>query len=165
MSGPVVGRGVGVELERPCPVSKHPFKVCGNSECSVRDCASGVLLRTLVVIVPRPGKGNYDGTLDIRNVRIKGNNALVSLLNAISVVGLLQQLDGSGIHMSTVDGQFALRDGAVWHPTLDVPPATIAPASLTFSAPPRSISVSNSIPYPSGYATRLIAINTSPPIA
>lgn len=66
-----------------------------------------------VVIVPRPGRGNYDGTLKIENTRLRSVSAMADLLNAISLVGLVQQLNGSGIHFSTVEGQFALRDQGV----------------------------------------------------
>ncbi len=38
---------------------------------------------------------------------------MAGLLNAISVVGLLQQLEGEGIHFSTVEGQFKLRQNGV----------------------------------------------------
>ncbi|MEM7440999.1 MAG: AsmA-like C-terminal region-containing protein [Pseudomonadota bacterium] len=75
------------------------------------DNARGGDLR--VVIVPRPGKSNYDGTMQIKKTRLRNASAMADLLNAISLVGLLQQLNGSGIHFTTVDGQFALRDGAV----------------------------------------------------
>ncbi|MEM9851850.1 MAG: AsmA-like C-terminal region-containing protein, partial [Pseudomonadota bacterium] len=66
-----------------------------------------------VQLIPRTGRGNYDGALKLKNVRMKDASAIAGLLNAVSVVGLLQQLQGEGIHFSTVDGNFRLRDGAV----------------------------------------------------
>ena len=66
-----------------------------------------------VVLVPRAGKGNYDGTLDVKRTRIKDASAMAALLNGISLVGALQQLEGEGIHFSTIEGQFKLRDNGV----------------------------------------------------
>ncbi|MBC6443156.1 MAG: hypothetical protein GDA53_08565 [Rhodobacteraceae bacterium] len=65
------------------------------------------------IIVPGSGKGNYDGTITVENIRLRESSAMANLLNAVSLVGLLQQLNGSGIHFSAVDGQFFLRDGEV----------------------------------------------------
>ena len=66
-----------------------------------------------LVIVPREGEGHYDGTLNIKQTRMRGASAMASLLNAISVVGLLQQLDGEGIHFNNVEGQFLMRPNGV----------------------------------------------------
>ena len=38
---------------------------------------------------------------------------MAGLLNAISLVGAIQQLEGEGIHFSNVEGQFKLRDEGV----------------------------------------------------
>jgi hypothetical protein len=66
-----------------------------------------------VILVPRSGKGNYDGTLDVKRTRIKDASAMAALLNGISLVGALQQLEGEGIHFSSIEGQFKLRDNGV----------------------------------------------------
>lgn len=66
-----------------------------------------------VVLIPRAGEGNYDGTLDVQKTRIKDASAMAALLNGISLVGALQQLEGEGIHFSTVEGQFKLRKNGV----------------------------------------------------
>lgn len=66
-----------------------------------------------LVLVPRSGEGNYDGTIDVKRTRLRDASAMAGLLNAISVVGLLQQLEGEGIHFSTVEGQFKLRPNGV----------------------------------------------------
>ena len=52
--------------------------------------ARGGALR--MVLVPRKGTGNYDGTLEIKRIRLKDASAMAALLNGISLVGLLQQL-------------------------------------------------------------------------
>ncbi len=66
-----------------------------------------------VVLVPRQGDGNYDGSLDVKRTRIKDASAMAALLNGISLVGALQQLEGEGIHFSSIEGQFKLRNNGV----------------------------------------------------
>ena len=72
------------------------------------------LLRTAVggtldlTLLPAGGDGTFDGTLAIRQLRIRDAPAIAALLDAISVVGLLQQLDGQGIAFDEVDAQFRL---------------------------------------------------------
>lgn len=52
--------------------------------------------------------GNYEGQLAARNVRVKDAPAMAELLNAMSVVGLLEQLGGDGIAFAEVDASFTL---------------------------------------------------------
>ncbi|MBO9453060.1 hypothetical protein J7426_22555 [Tropicibacter sp. R16_0] len=59
-------------------------------------------------LTPTGGPGTYDGTLKVRDTRIKDAPAMAALLNAISVVGLLDEMAGSGIQFSTIDGRFRL---------------------------------------------------------
>jgi hypothetical protein len=66
-----------------------------------------------VILIPQQGKGDFNGTLDVKRTRIKDASALAGLLNAISLVGLIQQLEGEGIHFSTVEGRFKLRENGV----------------------------------------------------
>lgn len=66
-----------------------------------------------VVLLPRAGEGNYDGTLDVKRTRIKDASAMAALLNGISLVGAIQQLEGEGIHFSSIEGQFKLRSNGV----------------------------------------------------
>lgn len=65
-----------------------------------------------LVLVPRKG-GAYDGKARITGVRVRNANVLAELLNAISVVGLLEQLDGSGLVFAEVDGDLILTPNAV----------------------------------------------------
>jgi hypothetical protein len=58
--------------------------------------------------VPSGGPGRYDGQLSIARTRVVNAPGLASLLNAISVVGLLSELQGSGILFETVDARFEL---------------------------------------------------------
>jgi hypothetical protein len=66
-----------------------------------------------LTLTPRPQQGHYDGQLQIKSVRVRNTSILTELLNAISVVGLLEQLNGSGILFSDVDGAFLLTPGGV----------------------------------------------------
>jgi hypothetical protein len=61
-----------------------------------------------LVLAPAEAAGTYDGQLTATNLRLKDAPALAALLNAMSVVGLLEQLDGEGIHFSEVDARFRL---------------------------------------------------------
>jgi hypothetical protein len=56
---------------------------------------------------PRP-EGGYLGTMSARQVRLRDSPAFASLLDAISIVGLIDQLDGPGIIFNTVDARFRL---------------------------------------------------------
>lgn len=73
-----------------------------------------------------PGR-DYDGTLSIRQFRVTGVPALAELLDAISVVGLLTQLNGPGLLFADVSGDFRLtpdaveiRDGSAVGPSLGI---------------------------------------------
>ena len=66
-----------------------------------------------MVLVPSGRTGHYDGTLTISNTRVRGASALAELLSAISVVGLLEQLDGEGIAFSDIDAKFGLGPAGV----------------------------------------------------
>ncbi len=71
----------------------------------LRNAVGGALDLTLV---PTGGEGTYDGRLTVRDIRVRDAPALASLLDAISVVGLLQQLDGQGLAFSEVEAEFRL---------------------------------------------------------
>lgn len=61
-----------------------------------------------VLILPRAGSEAYDGVMQVKRVRLQQANGIANLLNALSVVGLMQQLEGEGIHFETVEGKFEL---------------------------------------------------------
>jgi len=62
-----------------------------------------------LVLTPRgSGKGNYDGQLAVRDLRVQDAPVLAELLSAVSVIGLLEQLGGEGLLFNTVDGRFTL---------------------------------------------------------
>ncbi len=57
---------------------------------------------------PATAKGSYNGKLTVRQLRLKDAPALAALLNALSVIGILEQLAGDGIHFSEVEANFHL---------------------------------------------------------
>lgn len=66
-----------------------------------------------LTLVPLPGEGRYDGRLRITGLRLRGAPALADLLGAISVVGLIEQLDGQGVVFNEVTGEFTLEPRGV----------------------------------------------------
>ncbi|WP_394153020.1 DUF3971 domain-containing protein [Loktanella salsilacus] len=61
-----------------------------------------------LTLLPAAEPGTFDGTLGLRLLRVRDAPAIAALLDAISVVGLLQQLDGQGLAFDEVDAQFRL---------------------------------------------------------
>lgn len=66
-----------------------------------------------LILRPLDAKGQYDGSIDISNIRVVNAPGLAGLLNAISVVGLINELQGAGIVFSDVTGRFLLTPEAV----------------------------------------------------
>lgn len=66
-----------------------------------------------LVLAPVAGDGNYEGEFTITDTRIVNAPTMASLLSAVSVVGLLDQLNGDGIGFSSVEGRFRLTPDAV----------------------------------------------------
>jgi hypothetical protein len=61
-----------------------------------------------LTLIPAGAEGSYDGTLVGTALRIRDAPALASLLDAISVVGLLAQMGGQGLLFTDVEAQFRL---------------------------------------------------------
>ncbi len=59
-------------------------------------------------LLPTGGEGVYDGSLTVKDLTVRDAPALASLLNAISVIGLLQQMGGQGLQFNDVDARFRL---------------------------------------------------------
>ncbi|OYU39305.1 MAG: hypothetical protein CFE33_11235 [Pseudorhodobacter sp. PARRP1] len=66
-----------------------------------------------VTLQPRPEPGSYDGVVTMGSLRVRNTNVLAELLNAISVVGILEQLNGEGLLFNTVEAAFLLTPNAV----------------------------------------------------
>lgn len=69
--------------------------------------------RLALTLTPDGGAGTYRGSANIRAIRVVNAPELAGLLNAISVVGLLTQLQGAGIFFSDVEGEFLLTPDAI----------------------------------------------------
>ncbi|OUD08640.1 hypothetical protein BVC71_11935 [Marivivens niveibacter] len=61
-----------------------------------------------LTLTPVGEAGVYDGTLTVKNLQVREAPALAELLNAVSVVGLLQQLSGQGLMFVDVLAEFRL---------------------------------------------------------
>ncbi|WP_371154311.1 AsmA-like C-terminal region-containing protein [Jannaschia sp. 2305UL9-9] len=75
-----------------------------------KDARGGVIQLTLQ---PTGQTGTYDGALRISDLRVRNAPALASLLQALSVVGILEQLDGDGLSFQSVESDFTLRPGDI----------------------------------------------------
>ncbi|MEP1699126.1 MAG: AsmA-like C-terminal region-containing protein, partial [Paracoccaceae bacterium] len=62
----------------------------------------------LILTPVRDGPGTYDGQFLIEDIRLRNAPFMADLLDAVSVVGLIDQLSGPGIAFSSVDGRFRL---------------------------------------------------------
>lgn len=71
----------------------------------VKNGVGGTLDLTLL---PVGAAGTFDGTLAVRGLRVRDAPSIAALLDAISVVGLVQQLDGGGLAFDEVDATFRL---------------------------------------------------------
>lgn len=62
-----------------------------------------------VSLVPGDGEGVWEGSLTARGgMRLKDAPTMAALLNAVTVVGLLEQMGGEGIHFEAVDARFQI---------------------------------------------------------
>ena len=64
-------------------------------------------------LVPTGAVGEYNGRAKIGTVRVKNASVLAELLSAISVIGLLEQLNDSGLVFTQADAEFRLTPDAV----------------------------------------------------
>lgn len=66
-----------------------------------------------LILRPNGEPGQFNGRLEISEIRVKKAPALADLLSAISVIGLLEQLSGRGILFQTVEADFVLTPSGV----------------------------------------------------
>jgi hypothetical protein len=64
-------------------------------------------------LTPQGAPGSYEGRAHIANLRVGGTPLATELLSAISVVGLVELLDGDGLSFADVEARFALSPGKV----------------------------------------------------
>ncbi|MEO0381324.1 MAG: AsmA-like C-terminal region-containing protein, partial [Pseudomonadota bacterium] len=70
----------------------------------LKQARGGALSLTLQPV----GAASFDGTLKVTETRIQDAPSIAALLNALSIVGLLEQMGGSGIHFQEVEAAFRL---------------------------------------------------------
>lgn len=61
-----------------------------------------------LILRPLPAPGSYRGRLSVDGPRLRNAPAMAELLNAVSVVGLIDQLGGEGINLGQVEARFTL---------------------------------------------------------
>lgn len=62
-----------------------------------------------MTLVPAAGApGEYDGRVAVRNIRVQNAPSMAAILNAISLVGLLDEMTGQGILFTSMEGRFRL---------------------------------------------------------
>lgn len=61
-----------------------------------------------MTLTPVEQPGEYDGVVRVTNTRVKNAPAIAALLNAASIVGLLDEMSGGGIFFLEVDARFRL---------------------------------------------------------
>ncbi|QBY00989.1 hypothetical protein E2K80_09810 [Rhodophyticola sp. CCM32] len=66
-----------------------------------------------LVMQPTGQTGSYDGQVTLSGPRLRNAPAMAELLNIISVVGLLEQLGGTGINLGEVEARFRLSPRAI----------------------------------------------------
>ncbi|MDE4172616.1 DUF3971 domain-containing protein [Phaeobacter sp. PT47_59] len=61
-----------------------------------------------MTLVPAARPGEYDGRMTVQNTRVKDAPSMAALVNALSLVGLVNELSGQGILFSEVEASFRL---------------------------------------------------------
>lgn len=101
VSGVVVPREGGVATRIQAQDAGGVFQAAG----ILRHGRGGSFDMTLI---PADVAGEYDGTIKVKNTRIKNAPSMAALLNAISVIGLFDELSGAGILFTAVEAKFRL---------------------------------------------------------
>ena len=66
-----------------------------------------------MTLIPTATSGNYNGSAKISDLRVRYGSAIADLLSAISIVGLLDQLNGDGIVFTTAQADFLMTPTAI----------------------------------------------------
>ncbi|MBC7739793.1 MAG: hypothetical protein H7245_21870 [Candidatus Saccharibacteria bacterium] len=66
-----------------------------------------------LTLVPRVNSGDYDGQARISGIRVNYGSVMADLLSAISIIGLLDQLNGDGIVFNTAQAEFLMTPDAI----------------------------------------------------
>ena len=117
-SGGMTGRFVGSVngqagiTGQVTPLNGRSAFTITSAEAGAAVAAAGLLSKAdkgdLTLKLTPVGAQSYDGTLAIQNVWLKDAPAMAALLNAASIVGMLEQMSGGGILFSEVEATFRL---------------------------------------------------------
>ena len=102
---PIVGRVLPRDGRSAFTITSQDAGGVLRSANALKQARDGSLV---LVLVPGQGEGIYDGKLTVDNLRVKDAPAMAALLNALSVVGILEQLAGEGLHFNRVEAEFQL---------------------------------------------------------
>lgn len=91
-----------------------------------------------MTLVPAGAEGQYNGTLRVTETRVKDAPAIAALLNAVSVIGLVDEMSGQGIQFSEVEAKFRLS------------PATVTVYSSSAVGPSIGLSMDGQFDVPTG---------------
>ncbi len=61
-----------------------------------------------LLLTPIAGSAGFDGQVRIEDTRLRDQPVLIDMLDAVSVVGLIDQIRGPGILFTNVEGRFRL---------------------------------------------------------
>ena len=112
-------------LNGGAPVSGRVVPKDGRSAVQLTATDAGGVLRSAniaqqvhggalsLTLVPAGSGGAFDGHAQIKDVRIKDAPTIAALVNAVSVVGLINELNGDGIYFDTVEADFRLSSNRV----------------------------------------------------
>lgn len=115
LSGPFSGR-----LNGQTPVTGRIVPQNGRSAIEVTSADAGGVFRSAGILeqgrggafqmrmTPVDGPGNFEGVLKVTNTRVQDAPAIAALLDAASIVGLLDEAAGQGIHFLEVDARFRI---------------------------------------------------------
>ncbi|KIN66327.1 DUF3971 multi-domain protein [Sulfitobacter noctilucicola] len=108
------------QLNGAVPVQGRLLPQSGRSAVRLQSDDAGAVLRAAgllkqvvggslsLVLLPVGSGGAFDGKLDVGGVAIKDAPGIAALLNAVSVVGLVNELNGDGIYFDEVEARFRL---------------------------------------------------------
>lgn len=101
ISGRVVPQGTGLAFDVRSSDAGGVMRDAG-----ILAHARGGAMR--LALVPTGEDGVYDGALEVQDTRMVGAPTLAALLNAVSVVGLVDQLNNEGLRFTEVTADFRL---------------------------------------------------------
>ncbi len=99
--GTVAGRGESLRLDLSSEDAGGVLRDAG-----LLRQANGGNLQLLLT----PGASGWNADMQISDVRIEDAPQIAQLLSAVSVVGLLDQLDGKGIFFNSIESKFNIKD-------------------------------------------------------